>query len=617
MADQKISALLPLAETDVQAAADVLPIADVSTAETKKITASALVGAAMRGMAAGSISGTLIQTGTVGTAQLADGAITNIKIAGPLDGAKLAADSVTAREIAINAVTASELADGAVDTAAIVDLAVTNSKIAAGVDGAKLTAGTVTSTQLAANSVGATQLADGAVDTAAVQDGAVVSVKIANAAVGTTQLADGGVTTAKVADGAITGVKLAAGSVDDSKISGVAPGKLGTAAAGAVLAGPAAGAAGAVSFRALQSTDLPIASAAAAGVVKPGSGLSVAADGALSISAVATAGTSPVVTYNSAGQVTAGRALTGADLPLATSTAVGGIKAGNGLSVAADGTLSAALSATNLPLATSTTVGGVKPGAGLSVDGSGALRITNAVTAGTFPVITYDAQGSVTAGRALTGADLPDIDAAKITNGTLPAARIGGGTITRQMLADYALGFIQESNPPVTGIHAGAMWLQESTGQLRVWNSNSWFPVGFGRLSAENLRYCGTFNAATGAITGVTQFGTTEGFKLGDQVPSATDKLAGVYFVVATPGNGTAATAGVTYDNGDWILCNGASAGWTRIDTLSSGSGGGGGASHLDDLLDVTLTAPVADSLLQLGSAGQWVNVTVLDMGSY
>jgi hypothetical protein len=231
--------------------------------------------------------------------------------------------------------------------------------------------------------------------------------------------------------------------------------------------------------------------------------------------------------------------------------------------------------------------------------------------------VTYNAQGLVTSARGLQTADLPEIDAAKITSGVLPVGRIGDGSIGRLQLADYATAYIQEGPPPLTGTPIGTMWLQESTGALKCFNGNSFFPVGFGRLSAENLRYCGIFDAATGAITGVTQFGTVEGFKIGDQVPSASDKLAGVYFVVATPGSGTAATPGVTYDNGDWILCNGAAAGWTRIDTLSSGSGGGGGAQRLDDLLDVTLTLPTVDDLLQFTASGQWVNVKAIDGGSF
>jgi hypothetical protein len=428
------------------------------------------------------------------------------------------------------------------------------------------------------------------------------------------------VTTAKLADDAVTGAKIAAGAVDDSKISGITPSKLGTASAGAVLAGPTTGTAAAAAFRALAGTDLPVATTTNNGAVKVAAagGLAVAGDGALSIAASTTAGTNPVVTYGSDGRITAGRALAGTDLPVATTSAVGAVKVGSGLSVTADGTIAAAIAAANLPLATSTVVGAVKPGAGLSVDGAGALGITNAVAAGTGSVVTYNTQGLVTSARGLQTADLPEIDAAKITSGVLPVGRIGDGSIGRPQLADYALGFIQEASPPVTGVPASALWLQESTGQLRIFNSNSWFPVGFGRLSAENLRYCGIFDAATGAITGVTQFGTVEGFKIGDQVPSASDKLAGVYFVAATPGSGTVATPGVVYDAGDWILCNGAAAGWTRIDTLSSGGGGGGGgAQHLDDLLDVTLTAPVTDDLLQFTGAGQWVNVRAIDGGSY
>ena len=44
-----------------------------------------------------------------------------------------------------------------------------------------------------------------------------------------------------------------------------------------------------------------------------------------------------------------------------------------------------------------------------------------------------------------------------------------------------------------------------------------------------------------------------------------------------------------------------------RVDTLSGG-GGGGGAAHLDDLLNVTLTAPVVGDQLVFGAGGQWVN---------
>jgi hypothetical protein len=244
-----------------------------------------------------------------------------------------------------------------------------------------------------------------------------------------------------------------------------------------------------------------------------------------------------------------------------------------------------------LPIATSTTLGGVSVGTGLSVDPAG-------------HVVT-----------SLTPAEIPALNASKITSGFLDIARIDDRSITQQKLKDYAVSFIQEATPSLTP-HIGALWLQESTGQLRMWNGNSWFPVGFGRLSAENLRYCGTFDAATGLITGVTQFGTQGGYVIGQGIPAASDPQAGAYFVCDTPGAGTGVTPGITYDAGDWILCNGATAGWVRIDTLNGG-GGGGGAQRLNDLLDVTINAPVEGNFIVYNSSGQWLNTSLVDGGTY
>ena len=68
-------------------------------------------------------------------------------------------------------------------------------------------------------------------------------------------------------------------------------------------------------------------------------------------------------------------------------------------------------------------------------------------------------------------------------------------------LADFSVSFIQEAEPEfTTNLHIGCLWYQESSAQLRMYNGNSFMPVGFGRLSQENLRFGGTINAETGLI---------------------------------------------------------------------------------------------------------------------
>jgi len=277
----------------------------------------------------------------------------------------------------------------------------------------------------------------------------------------------------------------------------------------------------------------------------------------------------------------------------------------------------------DLPPATQSARGAVFPGPSLAVSVAGEIDHKNVISPGTATKVSYDRHGHITTATTLSPIDIPNISAAKLTSGKLDPLRITDRSITQEMLADYAIAYIQESIPISVNVHHnGMLWLQESTGQMRMWNGNSWFPIGFGRLSQENLRYCGVFNAATGLITGLTQFGGAEPFSIGDPIPAATDKRSGVYFVAETAGSGTTAAAGVTFDPGDWILCNGATAGWVRIDTLNSGgggtsSGGGGGgggtgAQRLDDLLDVQISPGLAaDDILQYTAAGQWVSRSI------
>lgn len=506
MADLRITELPALAGADAETT-DLVPVADLSASETRKLTLGDLAGEV----------GKLLPNGS-------------------LPATKLAADSITSAQIAAGAITSSELAD---------------------------------------NSVASKHLSTGAVTGAA---GA--KAIIAAGSIGTADLADASVTTAKLAALAVTNDKIT--SVDGSKITGdIALTALpDTTAAGQVLAGPTGGA-GAVTARALTSTDLPVATTAARGAVQVnGNGLRLAGD-TIALDHTIAANTTPsLVAYDQYGRVTAAAGITPSALPIATNTAIGGV---------------------SVPLTS-----------GLAVDGAGALTHGSTVAAGTGTKVTFNATGHITGVGTLAATDIPSLDASKITSGTLDTGRIGNGTITQQKLADYSISYIQEAAPPAIlgSQHIGTLWFQESTARLSMWNGNSWMAVGQGSLSAENLRFCGLFAATTGQITAVTTFGTAAGLVVSTTIPVATNQLTGVYLVCQVPGT----YSGAAYDAGDWILCMGQARGWERIDTLNGGGGGGGGT--LDGLTDVTITTPATgDVLVYNGST--WVNGALPDPGTY
>jgi hypothetical protein len=599
-------------------------------------------------LADASVDANALQSNAVTTVKVLDGNITNVKLAGSITGdklsdttvtfaklnlsdgdipgAKITSASITATQIADNAVNANKLADNAVDTAAIANTAVT---------GAKIASDTITAGNIAADAIGASELADNAVDSAAISANAVTTAKITDLNITTGKLANNAVTAAKIADDTITATQIAANAVGSSELADNAV-DTAAIAASAVTDGKISGVSG------TKITDGTI-TAAKLNTSNIDRSLNVAS-GNLGINNAVTGGASARngITYNAQGLITSTAALVASDIPEATASAVGGISVPStgGLAVTAAGALSinntvtgattsgitfnnqglitstTALVAGDLPLATASTVGAVSipvASAPLAISGTGVLSIANSgVTAGTYQKVTVSAQGIVTAGTTLAAGDIPDLATSKITTGTFGTNFLANDSITMDKLANLSTGFIQEASPDISNLPTGVFWLQESTGQLRIFNGNSFFSVGFGRLAEENLRFCGTFNASNGTIVTLTAFGTSAGFTVSNAIPAGTATLTGAYFVCVTPGNGTAVVPATSFDAGDWCLCVGPD-NWDRIDTLS----GPGSVSSLNDLSDVTVNSPQTGELLILQASGQFANVSVISGGTY
>lgn len=167
----------------------------------------------------------------------------------------------------------------------------------------------------------------------------------------------------------------------------------------------------------------------AAGVVTlrsiaAGAGISVvAAGGTITITntaanAIATTTTLGSVIVGSGLSVDGAGVLSANAQPLAPATAsdLGGVKVGAGLAVAGDGTLSASPTA-----ATASVLGSVKVGSGLAIDGAGVLSFSGgSATAGTYTQVTINNQGLVTSGtNPTTLAGYGITDALPLAGGSL------------------------------------------------------------------------------------------------------------------------------------------------------------------------------------------------------
>ena len=661
MPDLEISNLPSLAEASVQAT-DPLPIADLSASETKKVTVKDLIEAGVALIDAASIPATKI--GTLGTNQVAtaaiqDLAVTTAKIANgaitvtqitdaTITGAKLVDNTITATQIAANAIGTSELADNAVDTGAIANNAITNVKINNGeivyaklnisdgdIPAAKITGNSITSAQIGANAVGASELADDAVDTAAVVNAAITGAKIATDTIGSGNIAANAIGASELADNAVDTGAIASNAVTTAKIADdqVTAAKLADNLAGTILATGAIGstqiAADAVTSSELADNAVDTAAIAASAVTdaKVASGISGTkltdgtvtaaklntsninrslnvASGSLGINNAVTGGaaTRSGITYNAEGLITGTAALGASDLPLATTSAVGGVSVGTGLTVSGAGALSltnsvtgatvsgitfnnqgmitaaTGLVAANLPVATTSAKGAVQitSGGGLTVSGSGELSTsTSGISAGTYGKLTVNNKGIATAGAALAASDIPSLDAAKITTGSIAAARIGNDSIDGTKLSNTSTAIFQsiaQSGYP-TAQFTGQILYDTVSDDAFIFDGNAWQAIT--TLTKGSLVFGGTYNASTSKMASTTSSGIAAGLAVGSNLPSPSSTMDGVYVVVETAGTPSAPAPVVALSPPDYILgvTNSAGSSYQEIDLSQTVAG--------------------------------------------
>jgi len=177
-------------------------------------------------------------TGTLGTSQIADNAITAAKVAaGQIGSSELAAAAVDATALATNAVTETKIASNAITSAKIQANAITSGLIAASaVIAGKIAAGAVDTNELAADAVTAAKIAAGTITASEIATNTITAGQIAAGAIAASELATNSVTSTKIAAGAVIAGKIAADAITATEIAASAV-TSGAIAAGAVIAG--------------------------------------------------------------------------------------------------------------------------------------------------------------------------------------------------------------------------------------------------------------------------------------------------------------------------------------------------------------------------------------------
>ena len=504
---------------------------------TGKLAANAVTTAKVD---AAGLAAAALATDSVITAKIQDLAVTT---------GKLAALSVTTAKIAADAVTADELASNAVVTASIVDANVTEAKLAAGaVTEAKIGTAAVTVTKVADTSItyAKLNLADGSVPGGKLTDATVTSAKLASNAVTTGSITDLNVTTGKLADSAVTNAKIATGAITTAKIdaAGLGEAAIATSAVttGKVLDGAITAAKLAADSTTIVQAGTPVGSGVYEGQLWFDTNTSVKYvwNGAAwirqaAINAITFSDTTPLnfsVAYpdNHSAVIT-----TTLDTQDANAVFIGPASGADAAPTFR------ALTPADLPDATASAKGIVQPGTGLAVN-AGVLNHSNTVTPGTYTRLVVDAQGHISQGQLLEASDIPSLDAAKITTGGLPTARLADAAVTIDKMADYSTASIGTEFPAAT--FTGQLHLNSLDRSFYMWDGNVWVPIG---ISAGQIVLAGTFDASSpsgvGKVQSVTPEGAAAGFVVNNALPVPTQGNSAHYFVVSEGGTITSGNA--------------------------------------------------------------------------
>lgn len=237
-----------------------------------------------------------------------------------------------------------------------------------------------------------------------------------------------------------------------------------------------------------------------------------------------------------------------------------------------------ALAGTDLPIAAIGANGAIQPGTGLTVTGVGVLNHSNSATPGTYTKVTIDAQGHITVGEALTAADIPALDASKITTGSFSGAYLADNSVGAAQLADYGIAQVSETAPVPE--FAGQWWINPSDRSAYIWvgtvsptPNGYWLLVGYGSPTQLNLRFGGTYDANTNLVLSLNQYGTEAGLTVGQALSAPNSQNNGVYLAVTVNGTGTTPAPTTSLAVGDWVLSQGTGANWTKIAVVSGASG--------------------------------------------
>lgn len=554
--------------------------------------------------------------GAVATAKLADLAVTDAKIAdatisygklnladGSVPGAKIATNSITATQIGAAAVGTSELIDLAVTTGKLADASVTAAKVGAGaVTTAGITDGAVTTAKLAASAVTyeklqLTSTTDVVLGRSSAGGGTVEEIPVT--AAGRALLDDATATDQRATLGLGTLATASGTWVDGSSFSGTSSGT-NTGDQTITLTGAVTGT-GTGSFATTLASDIVLEANIAAAAVTSAKVAddAITADKLADQSAAIVQANAPsgvggfigqqwlntndaleytwdgvswvrqagIGTINVVDSTPIALAVTYPDAYTATLTTTLDVQpaatvwAGPATGVDAAPTFRA-LEPTDLPDATVSTKGIIQPGTGLAVT-DGVLDHTNVVVGATVSGITFDAQGHISAAIPLVATDIPELDASKITSGTLPTDRIADDAITGVKLADYATAKLGETLPIADYI--GQIFLNPLDKTFFMWDGNVWVPIG---ISAGAVVFAGTYDATANEVVSTTTEGAAIGLTASNPLPAASETNKAYYVVVETGGTGVAPAPAVALNPPDIILSNGTN--WIEIDVSST-----------------------------------------------